>query len=159
MAILKHGTWVLIADGEKALFLRNDLDEQTPDLNVVALKHQDNPPDHDQGTNRPGRKADHGMGQTSALEETDWHQLAKERFAAEVANMLYQRSHAGEFDEIILIAPPRTLGELREKLHQEVRDKVVAELPKTLTNRPLDKIEDMLQAEFGADEVGRISVI
>ncbi|MEQ9258956.1 MAG: host attachment protein [Roseovarius sp.] len=54
MATLTHGTWVLIADGEKALFLRNDLDEISPDLNVIRQEKQENPPDRDQGTDSPG---------------------------------------------------------------------------------------------------------
>ena len=45
MATLTHGTWVLIADGEKALFLRNDLDEINPDLTVVRIEEQENPAD------------------------------------------------------------------------------------------------------------------
>ena len=42
------------------------------------------------------------------------------------------------------MAPPATLGELRSKLHKEVQDKVVAEIDKTLTNHPIDKIERLL---------------
>ncbi|AJE47227.1 host attachment protein [Celeribacter indicus] len=159
MTILTQGTWVLIADGEKALFLRNDLDAQTPDLNVVKIETQENPPDHEQGANRPGRMNDNGPGQKSAFADTDWHELAKERFAAEVAAILYKEAHKGRFERIVLVAPPATLGELRDHLHKEVADKVVAELPKTLTNHPLDKVEELLKKEFGPGETGRTPVI
>ena len=54
MSTLTHGTWVLIADGEKALFLRNDLDEKDPDLNVIRIEEQENPADSEQGTDKPG---------------------------------------------------------------------------------------------------------
>ncbi|ANT59195.1 MULTISPECIES: host attachment protein [Roseobacteraceae] len=148
MAILTNGTWVLIADGEKALFLRNDVDEQDPDLNVVRIEEQENPSDREQSANRPGRMHDGGPGQKSAVEDTDWHELAKERFADDLAEILYKQAHKGKFDRIVLVAPPATLGELRSKLHKEVSDKVVAELDKTLTNHPLDKIEKLLRDEF-----------
>ncbi|MGR3482347.1 host attachment family protein [Salipiger marinus] len=144
MSVLTQGTWVLVADGEKALFLRNDLDAENPDLNVVRIEQQENPSDREQSANRPGRVADNGPGQKSALDDTDWHQLAKDRFADDLADILYKQAHKGAFDRIVLVAPPATLGELRSKLHKEVQDKVVAEIDKTLTNHPIDKIERLL---------------
>ena len=148
MTALKHGTWVLLADGEKALFLRNDLDEHDPDLNVVRTEKQDNPSDREQSANRPGRMNDTGRMQRSALDDTDWHELAKERFADELADILYKHAHKGDFDKIVLIAPPKTLGELRKSLHQEVTSKVVGEVPKTLTNHPLDEIEQQVKSDL-----------
>ena len=148
MATLTKGTWVLIADGEKALFLRNDLDEITPDLNVVRLESQQNPASNAQGTHPPGRRPDTGEGQRSAMEDTDWHALAKDRFADEMADLLYKYAHKGVFKRIVLVAPARVLGELRRKLHKAVAERVVAELPKDLTNHPLDKVEKMLKAEL-----------
>lgn len=148
MTKLTKGTWVLVADGEKALFLRNDLDEQNPDLNVVRLEHQENPPTHEQADNRRGRVHESAGSGRSAYEDTDWHRLAKDRFADDLAGILYSLAHRGAFERIVLVAPPRVLGELREKMHKEVSDRVVAELHKTLTNHPLDRIETMLRDEL-----------
>ncbi len=145
MPILTRDTWVLVADGEKALFLRNDLDDTNPDLNVVRIEKQENPSDREQSANRPGRMADNGTGQRSALDDTDWHEIAKERFADDLADMLYKLAHKGAFSRIVLVAPPNILGELRSKLHDEVSNCVVAEVDKTLTNHPLDKIETLLR--------------
>jgi protein required for attachment to host cells len=148
MATLTHGTWVLLADGEKALFLRNTVDAISPTLEVVRKDEQENPSDYDQSANRPGRKGDPGIGQSSAMEDTDWHELAKERFAHELADILYKRAHRNDFDCIVLVATPKVLGKLREQLHKEVREKVVAEIDKDLTHHPLDKVEEMLKAEL-----------
>ena len=148
MAELGNGAWVLIADGEKALFLRNDLDEINPDLNVVRIEEQENPADSEQGTDKPGRMQDTGVQQMSSMQETDWHQLAKDRFADELAEMLYKYAHKNAFERIVLIAPPRVLGELRDKMHKEVSSRVVADMPKDLTNHPLDKVEKLLKSEL-----------
>lgn len=148
MTHLTNGTWVLIADSEKALFLRNDLDEMTPDLNVVRIEEQENPSDREQSANRPGRMQDTGVGQRSALDDTDWHELAKERFADDLADILYKQAHKGAFKRLVIVAAPQTLGALRPKLHKEVVEKVVAEVDKDLTNHPLDKVEAMLKAEL-----------
>ncbi|PTX00829.1 host attachment family protein [Pararhodobacter aggregans] len=148
MGGLTKGTWVLVADGQKALFLRNDMDAQDPHLVVIRIEEQDNPADRGQATDRPGRMYDGGPGQRSALAETDFHQLAKERFADDLAEILYKQAHRGAFDRLVIVAPPPVLGDLRGKLHKEVASRVVAELDKTLTNHPLDKIEAMLKDEL-----------
>ena len=150
MTKLRQGTWVLIADGEKALFLENRTDGEDPHLEVFREEDQDNPPTREQAANRPGRQSDGPSGHRSALDDTDWHQLAKERFAGELADILYKKAHAGVFDSIVLVADPGTLGELRAELHQAVTDKVIGEVDKTLTNHPIEEIEKLVIASLEA---------
>lgn len=76
MAKLKQGTWVVVADSEKALFLNNLTDHENPNLEVIKIESQENPPSREQGANRPGRMPDTGPGQRSAMQDTDWHELA-----------------------------------------------------------------------------------
>ncbi|UCI08987.1 host attachment protein [Mesorhizobium sp. B1-1-8] len=142
---LKHGLWVVVADGEKALFLRNQGDVKFPKLEVVQEMEQENPATREQGSDKPGRQSNEGP--RSAVEETDWHRLGKERFADDIAERLYKLAHRGEFDALVLIAPPQVLGEMRQKLHKEVGDKIEAEIPKTLTNHTVFDIENLLQAD------------
>lgn len=150
MTRLRHGTWVLIADGEKALFTRNVDDAQDPHLQVIRKDTQDNLPTREQAVNRPGRFNDGPSVHRSAVADTDWHELAKERFADELAEHLYAQAHKGAFERLVLVAPPKILGELRQALHKEVADKVIAEVPKTLTGHPLDKIESLLKDGLAA---------
>lgn len=142
---LKHGLWIVVADGEKALFLRNKGDVKYPDFEVVREMQQANPATRDQGTERPGRH-DGPSAHNSAYEETDWHRLGKERFANEIADLLYKWAHANKFEEIAIVAPPQVLGEMRKQLHPEVTSKVTAEIPKTLTNHSVYEIEELLRA-------------
>ncbi|KZY03383.1 MULTISPECIES: host attachment family protein [unclassified Sulfitobacter] len=148
MTKLKNGTWVLIADGEKALILENQTDGEDPFLEVVRKEEQENPPNREQAANRRGRFNDGPSVHRSAVDDTDWHQLAKDRFAGELADILYKQAHKGNFDSIVLVADPGTLGELRSELHQEVSDKVIGEVPKTLTNHPIDDIEKIVKSEL-----------
>ena len=142
---LKHGLWVVVADGEKALFLKNKGDAKFPDFEVIREMEQDNPATREQGTERPGRHSDGPSVHNSAYEETDWHRLSKERFADEIADLLYKFAHRGSFEEIVIIAPPPVLGEMRKQLHREVTSKVTAEIPKTLTNHTVFEIEELLK--------------
>ena len=96
MTKLAHDIWVLVADGEKALFLRNEGDADYPHLQVVREMHEDNPPTHEQGTDRPGRLTDGSDPHRSAVQDTDWHRIAKERFADEIADRLYKMAHRGD---------------------------------------------------------------
>jgi protein required for attachment to host cells len=143
---LEHDIWVLIADGEKALFLRNEGDAEYPHLQVVREMQEENPPTHDQGTDRPGRLNDASGEHRSAVDDTDWHRIAKERFADEITDRLYKMAHRHDFEKMVLVAPPVVLGEMRRKLHKEVSDRVVAEIPKTLTSHPIAKMEKILLA-------------
>ncbi|NNE53927.1 MAG: host attachment protein [Sulfitobacter sp.] len=148
MTKLNNGTWVLIADGEKALFLQNKTDGEDPFLDVFREEEQENPANRDQAANRPGRFNDGPGVQRSAVDDTDWHELQKERFAHDLADILYKHAHKGAYDSIVLVAPPRTLGELRDVIHQEVAEKVIGEIPKTLTNHPIDEIESIVKKEL-----------
>jgi protein required for attachment to host cells len=141
---LKHGVWVLVADGEKALFLRNEGDAQYPNLQVVREIREDNPPTREQGTDRPGRLSDGPTAHRSAVEDVDWHRIAKERFADEIADRLYRMAHRGDFEHIVLVAPPPVLGEMRKKLHKEVEACVTGEVAKTLTGHTVPDIEKVL---------------
>ena len=143
---LKHGIWVLVADGEKALLLKNAGDNKFPNLEVVQIMEQENPPTREQGSDSPGRYNDGPSVHRSAVEDTDWHRIGKERFADEIADRLYKLAHGGEFDSIVLVAPPMMLGAMRKKLHKEVGDKVTAQIPKTMTNHAIPEIEALLQA-------------
>ena len=150
MTKLKQGTWVLIADGEKALFLRNRTDGEDPFLEVFREEEQDNPPNREQAANRPGRFNDGPSVHRSAVDDTDWHQLAKDRFAQDLADILYRKAHAGEFDSIVLVASPKVLGELRDELHEVVTKKVIGEVAKTLTNHPIDEVEKIVAQDLEA---------
>ncbi|TQS72467.1 host attachment protein [Rhodobacteraceae bacterium] len=148
MPELKKGTWVVVANGEKAMFLENVTDAQDPNLEVRRVDEQDNPADRDQGTDKPGRQADNGPGQKSAFEETDWHELAKERFADDLAERLYKMAHKGRFDHLVIVASPSVLGNLRSAFHKEVSDRIIAEIPKDFTNHPRDEIEKHVAREL-----------
>jgi protein required for attachment to host cells len=144
--IIPHNGLVLVGDGQKALFLRNRGSAQRIDLVVERILEQENPATREQGTDRPGRSiASVGVAR-SAMEEADWHHLAKERFANEIAKALYHHAHANLFERLIIIAPPRILGKLRKAFHPEVLERIAAEIPKELTSHPVSEIGKLVAA-------------
>jgi protein required for attachment to host cells len=141
---IPHDALVLVGDGRKALFLRNKGATAKLRLEVEDVLAQDNPPTSEQGTARPGRASASVGTARSAMEETDWHRLAEERFATEIADALYKRVHAGHCDSLVVVAPPRVLGEMRKAFHKEVSACISAELSKELTSHTVPEIEKIL---------------
>ncbi|WP_375589170.1 host attachment family protein [Hoeflea alexandrii] len=142
---LKHKGWVLIVDGEKALFLENTGTPDHPELHVVTAFGQSNPRTSAQGEDRPGRLSD-GMGSAhrSAVQETDWHRLAKHEFAHKIASLLEQEAQVDRFDQLVIVAPSVIMGELRKSLSGHVSDRIVAEVAKDLIKHPVPEIEKLL---------------
>jgi protein required for attachment to host cells len=144
--ILPHKTEICVADGRKFLLLVNEGDAVYPDLEVIHAEAQENPRDRDQGSAPPGRVSQSVGPRNSAYDETDFHQLSEERFAADVAEILRKRALAGRFEKLVVVAPPRTLGEMRQHYHKEVASRIVGEIAKEATNRPPDEIGAMIQS-------------
>lgn len=140
---LSNGAWVLILDGEKFLLLRNHGDEVNIDLRVVEHDEIDNPPTHDQGTQKPGRMPESGVGR-SAAEQTDWHALEKANFARDVAERLKNWALKKRFSELFVCADPKTLGNIRAEYHAEVSRRLVGEIDKDLTSVPVHEIEKIV---------------
>ena len=77
--------------------MENQTDSKDPHLKMIRKEEQDNPKDIDQSANRPGsvgRSTAHG---SDSYNDTDWHQLAKDCFAAELAGLLCDRVHKALF--------------------------------------------------------------
>lgn len=145
----KQTTWAAIADGAKALILVNDGTDAEPVLTVLAKAEMENAPTREQGTDRPGRRADPSAGQRSAMETTDWHEFAEGRFVRDFAERLNRAAAHGRFDRLILVAPPKALGLLRPALSAEVTGRLAAEIPSDLTGHPVGEIERQIAKALG----------
>jgi protein required for attachment to host cells len=144
--LIPTDTLVLVGDGRKALFLRNKGGAGHPDLFTERVMEQSNPATRDQGTDRPGRYGGPD-GSKSAVEQTDWHQQAEDRFATDIADVLYKKAHEHDFEHLIIVAPPKTLGTMRSAFRKEVAQKITAEIPKDLTTHAVADIARLLKME------------
>ena len=134
------GGWVVVGDGRKALVLSNHGDDLYPNLQVERVfTAPPNPATHMQGADKPPR-AIFG-GQRSAIEQTDWHELAEHRFAEEVAGALEKAHRRSPLKALIVVAPPRTLADLRRAFSDEIKHVIQAEIHKDLTKHPTYEIE------------------
>jgi protein required for attachment to host cells len=139
---IPHDAFVFVGDGRKALFLRNAGDEKFPNLATERVFVDVNPATREQGTDRPGRGfASAQATRRSAKETTDWHEIEEHRFAARVAAALETLVRARGAPALVVVAPPRTLADLRRALHADVKARILGEIDKDLTKSPVWEIE------------------
>ena len=141
---LEHDGFVVVADGEKMLLLRNQGDAEFPHLELVEQNEQESRANRELRRDSPGRSfASVGPGR-SAYDEADSRQVGEDRFAAQTADRLNRMALENRFRSLVVVAPPRTLGELRRSYHDELVKRLVGEVPKNLTNATLDEIERLV---------------
>ena len=142
--LVRNGDWILIGDGKKALMLHNEGDAHLLNLRRLSVQTQESPATREQGTDRPGRSFSSVGQRRSAYEASDWHEVEEARFAAEVAASINAAATNKSFKHLIVIAPPKTLGELRRELSPEAQKKITAEINKDLTKHSIPEIEKLL---------------
>ena len=132
----KSTVWYVIADGGRARFVARD-DEgafRTLSSFVSTELHKSA---HELGKDRPARVKESASPARSAIEpRRDLHEAAKEDFIAAVAETLASEQKDGKFDELVLVAPPGVIAELKGSLSKPTAQVVVKELHKDLTKVP-----------------------
>ena len=131
---------IAIVDGEHARFVQPDADNMLRTVGSFdsASAHLRS---RDIGSDRPGRAFESAASARHAIgARHDLHTLEKEKFVRLVSEQLSAASARGEFDELLLVAPPRVLHELREALDAATQVKLVGTLEKDLVKTPDDEL-------------------
>jgi len=139
-----QGEWVVVCDGAKALVLENIGDEKFLNLKTKHVYEQQDPKTSEQGTDAPGRAINSVDARRSAMEQTDWHEQAEHRFLQALAGMLDAAVNAGKAKSLIVVAPPRALGVLRQAYSHKLRAALRAEIDKDFVKLPVHEIEKHL---------------
>jgi protein required for attachment to host cells len=70
----------------------------------------------------------------------DPHASDRARFAHAVAHHLDAAALAGDYDRLVVVAPPRFMGEIRKDLSPRVHERVVAWVPHDLGHTPIREL-------------------
>ncbi len=133
MLLPKNAT-VAVANGEKLALFRNAGNEREMKLVAMPLPEIDT-------SNRSG-----GVRHQSSPGNPNDSQVEEDGFAAGVAGALNKQALTNKLTNVVVIAAPRTLGELRKHYHKELQSNLLAEVPKDLTGHPIPDIEKALMA-------------
>jgi len=143
---IHNGDWVVVCDGAKALILENAGDAVSLNLKTKEVREQRSHRTSEQGTAAPGRSfSSVGTGR-SAVEQTDFHEQDEERFLTELSKRLDAAIGSGETKCVVLVAPPRALGVIRQTATANLRKAVRAEIDKDFVKMPVHEIEKHLAA-------------
>ena len=149
-AALATGTHIIVGDGKKALILVNEGTASAPMLTVETVLNHKDLANHEMGTDRPTRVFASMGPRSGSPEPVDWHQLAEDHFAHEIIAGLVELAKREKLKRIVIVAPPRTLAELRRAMPDEFSKLVVAEIHKDLTKHPVADITHHLMEEMAA---------
>jgi protein required for attachment to host cells len=133
MQLPKEAT-VAVADGEKLILFRNTGDEANPKLTALPTADVEN------------ENAGSGARHVNSSANPDDSQVQEDGFAAGISDLLNKRVLDGKVANLIVIAAPRTLGELRKNYHQKLKAVLVGEIAKDLTGHAAHDIEKAIAA-------------
>ena len=139
-------TWVLIADGARARILK----QLGPGRELTAIDgmvfHRDHAATRDLVSDREGRSfSSHGPGRSAYEPHTDPHRDLKTKFAHQLAEVLAHGLEHNDYDHLVIVAAPATLGDLRTAISEHVRAKIVGEIAQDLTKTPNGEVATHLK--------------
>ena len=157
-------TWILVADGKQAqVYVRARVERQMPPPFEQNISHEPVPVmgmrweaesvnQYQLGRDATGMVfSSSGSARHMAEPHIDAHEEVKHHFALTIAKALGEARAKKQFEHLVLVAPPKMLGDIRKHLDQHVLATVVAELPKELTHVDGETLLDHLQHLYALD--------
>ncbi|MDA7947502.1 MAG: host attachment protein [Hyphomicrobiaceae bacterium] len=138
-------TCILVADGAHVrVYLNNgpnlgiaEIEKYARDLDLKASREID--------ADRPGRTFDSGGEGRHAMEPpNDAKRHAKQEFHRHIAGDIEAALKAGEFDRLVIVAAPATLGDLRQEFSKSVTDRIHGEIAKNLIQADERELKEQL---------------
>jgi protein required for attachment to host cells len=141
-------TWILIADGARAKVYQNN----GPGTGLRETRFPEmlgaHEPSKDINADRPGRMQSAPGGAVHRMDHpADPHRQQKRIFAKDIAEFLKSQERDNAFDELVIVAPAKTLGDLRDVLEKSVASHVKIEIAKDLTQFSMHELPKHL-ADF-----------
>ncbi len=131
VSIAQHA-WIVVADGHSARVLQNQGRDGIIELKELQTISPTNLLSEGPSGSRP---------QGDSPRDTD-----EATFAKQLSHWLLEQAQSKAYEQLVLVADPKTLGQMRPQLHKEVTDRIVHEVPKTLTGSSLDDISRSIGA-------------
>jgi protein required for attachment to host cells/ribosome-associated translation inhibitor RaiA len=141
MTAKRKTTWIAVLDGTQARFFALRMNGNGQIFEEAAAALNADLPRRDE---RPSRAFSIGKARGAVEPRHDYNKLAKHQFTREVAGTLDAACADHRYDQLVLVAPPRSLGELRELLTERVLASLAHEVPKNLTKLASDALRRKL---------------
>jgi protein required for attachment to host cells len=126
-------TWIVVMDSAQARIfsLRTGRDGRELSPAMPSLLSTLGRRSQDERSDKPGRSfASVGTVRHAIEPKHDYHKLAKHDFARTVAALVEKGLAARQFNRLVLVAPRRTLGELRALMSKRIKQRIQREVAK-----------------------------
>lgn len=143
---LETETWVVVADGNKYLILQNAGWLDHLDLRVLDHDEIDVPQTQDLARDRAGSEQYSFRPGVTGFKQIDEHEARETAFAKKLVERLNRWAEAKKFNHIVIFADPETLGEMRPTYSHLLKERLVRDIAKDLTNMTLPDIEAAVNA-------------
>lgn len=144
-----HKTWVVVADSSRARIFRRGARWQALDEHQGLVPPQ---PQLHRGADKTGGHAGpHENGNRNvhaAGDAATSNQKHAEGFARDIADTLHAGRSRGDFEKLVLVAPPAFLGRLRHNLNRTTAQCVTQEVDKNWSRHACRDIEGLLARHF-----------
>jgi len=141
--MLQNGTaWMLVADGRRARVLAEQRRGAPLEESWSMEIGQENLYDPQ---DRPPRSFDSVGPGRHAMERRDLHEAEEENFLKRVADRIGEAEKQKAFEHLVIAAPPRALGLLRNKLPDSAKQRIRGETAKDLLSEPAPQLQSRLQ--------------
>ncbi len=149
MPVIKRIIWVAVSDGARyRIFSCRRLGGPLKEI-VSGASADAQTPTRDLGSERPGRnQASPRQARHAFANKVDWHDQAEKQLAHDVAVRLNQGYARKAFQRLVLIAPPKTLGDIRADLQLKGLGDNLIDLDKDLTHFSEHELKGYLEKNF-----------
>lgn len=138
--------WVVVADGGSFRVFSYDRESRTLALVPNGAMARATKRSGEVMADRPGRSFDsHGSGRHAMEPTMPANRVAEKEFLRGLADRLHIDAQKGHFTELVLIAPPRALGELRGLISAQVDRTITTEIAKDLTGETPHELQSRLR--------------
>jgi len=137
-------TWLVVADNSKARIFtvesrRGPIEEIESIVHAEARLHERN-----MTSDLPGRGIGKGGVGHAYQDETSPKEQENINFAKQIANELDVARKEGKFKQVMLVAAPGFLGNLRNQLSVQTKKLACFELAKNMSRLSAEKIRELL---------------
>ena len=131
---IPQNTVIAVADGEKLSLFQNEGNALNIKLTAMPAEAID------------ASKIASGARHSSSAANPDDSQQEEDGFGSGVTEMLNRHVLDGKITSLVIVAAPRTLGEMRKGYHKQLSAILIGELDKDLTGHSVQAIEKALEA-------------
>jgi protein required for attachment to host cells len=128
---MRSKAWVLVMNGDKAIFLLRNQNKQLREF--LCLNRQPQEDSHD--------------SKDMMADQNRTYRHQHHAFYEEVRNTLQKYRAEGLLDSLYLVAAPKVLGDIREGLDKNTRKKVKKAIPKDVAEYNTKALADFLEGK------------